>query len=194
MTDFESNKLPTSPISPLTPPNTPTTPPPAYPPATETFQIASPIKKRDTFWRDVAIHTVQLAAALLFVVGLTSQGMYGPRNICLLYVRDYHTEPDSLVFSARSVACPNAIGIGTTGIVLSVTFLLLSLFSRHLIFPHPPTKPFLLTLTIISLLFSIIALTMAAFATAGLKQTCREFESLNGVPCGEVFENGFFEE
>ena len=89
---------------------------------------------------------------------------------------------------------PNPISIGTTGIVLSVTFLLLTLFSRHRIFPHPPTKPFLLTLTLISLIFATIAVTMAAFATAGLNQTCREFESLNGVPCGEIFENGFFEE
>ncbi|KAJ3044813.1 hypothetical protein HDV00_000690 [Rhizophlyctis rosea] len=191
----------TPPVSPtdVTPFNdgaTPVTPTSPMPFSMSARSVAAAERKR--VMMNSLLHLLQLAASILFVAGIVSQATYGTRNVCLLYVRNYHNGDDSLMFSARSVACPNAVGIGTAGIVLATTLLLLTLLTAgnktSTRLPDPTYKSYTLLLCITSTIFALIALTMAAFASAGLKQTCHEFEALHAVQCGDVFANGFFEE
>lgn len=79
--------------------------------------------------------------------------------------------------------------IATTGLILSIPIAFISLRYR---LPGTPTpKRLILSLAMLSTSFALIALTMASFATAGLKYTCDGFEAVHGPgSCRETFEMG----
>lgn len=55
-----------------------------------------------------------------------------------------------------------------------------------------PKRNVLLGMAALSSLMTLFMLIIASVVTAGLKQTCSQFISLTGVPCADVFADGFF--
>jgi hypothetical protein len=121
--------------------------------------------------------------------GVVNQAQYGPGNVCLFYINNYHVEESAYVFSARSSECQNLIALGSFGIVLSI--LVTSLFLFFTITEKQRPSAMILVLSILSTIYSVICLVGAGTATAGLNQTCNQFQGLTGGSCGSVFATGF---
>ena len=121
--------------------------------------------------------------------GVVSNAQYGPSNVCLFYISNYHVESSSYVFSARSSECSNLIALASVALVFSVVMggLFLYYGAKEIIRPAALT----LTSAILSTLFTIVCLVGAATASAGLAQTCNQFENLTGGQCSSVFSTGF---
>ncbi|KAJ3039058.1 hypothetical protein HK097_002952 [Rhizophlyctis rosea] len=139
------------------------------------------------------LHLLHLVTASVFVWGISNHAQFGPDQVCLLYVRDYRATREALIFSAHSSACPNSLGVGTTGIILALIIGLTNLTVRFKPTIHT-NKPLTLIICLASALFAIISLTMAIFATDGLNKSCEEFASLEPArTCKQVFATGFYD-
>jgi hypothetical protein len=132
---------------------------------------------------------IQLTTAAILTGGVTSQAQYGPGNVCLFYISNYHVESSSYVFNARSSECTNLIVLGSFAIVLTVFMAIMYLYFTT----NDKIRPGNLSLTvaILSSVFAVLCLIGAGTASAGIAQTCREFESLTGGDCAAVFSTGF---
>ncbi len=51
--------------------------------------------------------------------------------------------------------------------------------------------PLKLVTAVLCSIYTIFCLVGAATASAGLAQTCKQFESVSGSSCGEIFSSGF---
>ncbi|KAJ3048319.1 hypothetical protein HK097_010679, partial [Rhizophlyctis rosea] len=139
-----------------------------------------------------AFYLYLLILASILTGGVADQARYGPSNVCLLYVKDYHVSSgDTFSFNATSPACSWVVGFGTITILLTLLLGLTSLF--YLLTHQPRSRPVILAFASLATFTTFILFISAAVTSAGIKQTCSELEAPNhGLKCETLFANGFF--
>ncbi len=106
-----------------------------------------------------------------------------------MYISNYHIEASSYIFSARSSECANLIALGAFGIVFTLFMGGLFLYYSFKGLTRPPALT--LVTAVLASIFTILCLVGAGTASAGLAQTCSQFEGLTGGNCASVFSTGF---
>ncbi|KAI8908421.1 hypothetical protein EDD86DRAFT_207621 [Gorgonomyces haynaldii] len=123
--------------------------------------------------------------------GVSSQLQFGGDNNCLLYVENYH-KPDpnagGYVFDAYSPSCLATLNIG--GIGLSLMFLAIGVRYYYYHKQVTMSQQLIQLLAICASVWTFISFVIAAVLSAGLNQTCHEFEK-SGYSCADVFRSGF---
>lgn len=139
-----------------------------------------------------AVSLACLVSLLVFVVGVQDQLQFGSSR-CLLFVNDYHPIPNGpYVFTATSGACGAAIAIGWIAwlFVVAATALLVYYDRRQ----QQPQKSLLRILLLSSAIMVVLMLIVSSIVSAGLAQTCHEFEhNVQNSTCGKIFSDGFFQ-
>ncbi|KAJ3416179.1 hypothetical protein HDV05_002824 [Chytridiales sp. JEL 0842] len=125
--------------------------------------------------------------------GIADQARYGPSRICILFIEEYMQDPQNLglyLFSANSSACSGIIGLASAGLLFALLIGSVSLY--YIIRSEFRAVRLIFGMALTSALYTVIALIMAAVATAGINRTCSEFQS-EGFSCSTIFTGGFFE-
>ncbi|KAJ3294641.1 hypothetical protein HK104_003383 [Borealophlyctis nickersoniae] len=137
-----------------------------------------------------ALHIIQFVTACIVTFAIHEQAQYAPPKICILFITNYHLEDSQYIFEAKSGACGGIIGIGSLGMALAVILFGISMAYHTRQKLRAPRV--ILMLASIATMFAFVSLVGASLASAGLRQTCSQFESVSGYSCEDVFEAGFF--
>ena len=109
----------------------------------------------------------------------------------LLYVENYHKDQtlNAWIFDSFSPSCGAELTAASFGLIFIFVFAGIRVY--YVRKNEEPSRKVVLGLAIGSTIWAFIAFVMACVFTAGLNQTCKQFEQ-SGKSCGAVFGDGFF--
>ncbi|KAI8907901.1 hypothetical protein EDD86DRAFT_247866 [Gorgonomyces haynaldii] len=128
------------------------------------------------------IHLLQIVTAVMLMTCILL-------NAHLLFIRNYHFEPQGPVFNAGSSGCANMIALGAGGIVMG----LLSIGQTVAFHSKQRSDKTKLVSTILASMCTVISFVGAVCLSIGIHQTCSEFSKQQLFTCSESFSNGFFQ-
>ncbi|KAJ3359635.1 hypothetical protein HDU91_004854 [Kappamyces sp. JEL0680] len=109
----------------------------------------------------------------------------------LLYVENYHFDAGlkAWIFDSFSPSCGASVTAGSLGLILLIAAVAVKFYFLRK--SEEPSRNVVLTMAIIATVWAFIAFIMACIFSAGLSQTCHQFEQ-SGKSCSAVFGQGFF--
>ena len=134
---------------------------------------------------------ISLAIAISIMLGGTSDQLEFGNSRCLLFVENYHLVGTSWIFDANSLMCSAVVSFASIDLLLLAAVVLgYFLLVRNGSVP----KLYLKYNIFFFLAWATISFVVAIVFTAGLGQTCKQFQTNSaGSSCGTIFANGFFE-
>ena len=130
-----------------------------------------------------------LISLSVLIGGVADQLTFGS-NVCLLYIENYHEEPQvGWIFDTYSPMCHSIVSVGSIGLFLLFTIGLLR--GYFLYKSEEPSRNVILALMWTAVVWTVVSLVFAIILTTGIDKTCQQFEKRNRS-CGSIFGDGFF--
>ena len=125
----------------------------------------------------------------VYVGGIASQLTFGS-DVCLLYIENYRDQTGvGWIFDTYSPTCGASVTFGSLALILLFA---ITLFRGYFLYrDQEPSRQVILSLFVITAVWTLVSIVMALILSLGISKTCQEFEK-RGRSCGAIFGDGFY--